>query len=198
MYRANLVINKSGFWGFGYLMMRLIWWVEKEARSIPQRTARRASRFNWFRLFLASDSESLVASWSDGIGSLCNLSPRDRWWKLRRAESTVVNERRGEKVCVTGSEGEERIWCSVTQLQQWWCNVGHCFRSRNRLAIFLCFSVILFYLTDRWVFSNNELRRIKAQRKKGSSLKTTWYLMGQGKTISFSVPFCYSFCKYRC
>ena len=79
---------------------------------MPQRTARRASRFSWFRLFFESESESLDSR-SDGVGSLCNLSPRDLRWTLRRDEGTVVIERsggRGERVCdVSDSKGEVKM-----------------------------------------------------------------------------------------
>ena len=78
---------------------------------MPQRTARRASRFSWFRLFFESESESLDSR-SDGVGSLCNLSPRDLKWTLRRDEGTVVSERGGggERVCdLSGSNGAEKM-----------------------------------------------------------------------------------------
>jgi len=53
------------------LMMRLICGAEKEAKSIPHLTARLASRFNSFRLFLSSRSASgVVGSGELGVRSL--------------------------------------------------------------------------------------------------------------------------------
>lgn len=114
-----------------YLRIRLIWGVEKAASSIPQRTARRASRFLSLRLLLASESCSPAVSWRcDGAGSFGNLRPYDRKWRLLWRDGGLVNERRWEMALVEKSEGEEREWWSVGVEMQWYCNLGHCLRGR--------------------------------------------------------------------
>lgn len=66
--------------------MRLIWEGEKLARSIPQRTARRASRFFSLRLFFSSvtseDSSPLsLASESGGTSRNFSARERERTWR---------------------------------------------------------------------------------------------------------------------
>lgn len=68
---------------------------------MPQRTARRASRFFWLRLFFESESESLIyppSSKSVGDGALGNLRPRGRLCTLRLEAVVAGKERQGEIV----------------------------------------------------------------------------------------------------
>jgi len=110
------------------LMMRLICGAEKEAKSIPHLTARLASRFNSFRLFLAPRSASGVV----GSGELGVRS-------LGRDEASVAKEKRWEIGGVLdavgwGCGGEKRWWWrwrgTVAQVRWWW-NHGHCLNGRN-------------------------------------------------------------------
>lgn len=118
-----------------YLRMRLIWEVEKVARSMPHWTARRASRLSWLRLFLTSKSSSLMLSCSWDLasaGALDNLSPFDSYWTSRRAEWTVAKDSRREYILLATHGGDEnKKWCTA-QPQQCFCTIdGHCRRART-------------------------------------------------------------------
>lgn len=113
--------------------MRLIWGVEKAARSMPHWTARRASRLSWFRLFLTSESSSTLSSSWDlaGAGAFGNLSPFDPYWTSRWAEWTVAKDSRRESIRLATHGGdEERKW-RTEKPQQCFCNIGHCRRART-------------------------------------------------------------------
>lgn len=100
---------------------------------MPQRTARRASRFFWLRLFLTSDSESSLISFSlrsDVDGALGNLAPRGRRRAFRREEVEVAKEKQWEGVLVdTVSIREQQWYCCCS------CNGGHCLRDRINRAM---------------------------------------------------------------
>lgn len=101
---------------------------------MPQRTARRASRFFWLRLFFTSDSESSLISLSlrsDVDGALDNLVPRGRRRAFRREEVEVAKEKQWEGVLVdTVSIREQQWFCCC-------CNGGHCLRDRINRAMLL-------------------------------------------------------------
>lgn len=123
---------------FKYLRMRLIWGVEKEARSIPQRTARWASRFFSFRLFFASESDSslLLSRKSDGTAAFGRLRAGERKWRYRREDGTAEDGRRRVAVSAAArSEFERRRSWRVEREQEWRCHRGQCIRGRITWAI---------------------------------------------------------------
>ena len=135
-------MGKSGNWRMD-LRMRLIWGGEKEAKSMPHCTARLASRFNWLRLFFASESES-VAAVDGGSGTLAIRRPRERVWRFRWAEATgrclwlwlweVVD------FVVVCFEVRRWWWSGRVAPLRWWCNHGNDLRGRNSCWV-MCASV---------------------------------------------------------
>lgn len=76
---------------------------------MPHWTARRASRLSWLRLFLTSESSSLMlsSSWDlASAGALDNLSPFDSYWTSRRAEWTVAKDSRREYILFATHGGD--------------------------------------------------------------------------------------------
>lgn len=114
--------------------MRLIWEGEKLARSIPQRTARRASRFFSLRLFfssLTSEDSSPLSLASESGGTFCNFSARerDRTWRY-----AVEKDAKKGRV-VVARVGYERRLRRCEKVEQRRRHRGHWRSGRSTWAI---------------------------------------------------------------
>lgn len=149
--------------------------MEKAASCIPQRTARRASRFFWLRLFLKSESESLAASsWeSDDVGAFRGLSPCEQRCRFRCEEGSALREILYEfevsfVTIVVGRRNEERISCGARK-QQWCCSRGKCFKGRISQAMLYLMSLS---------FAMHQQNRYVQQRQNEREMMTNGFGLG--------------------
>lgn len=121
-----------------YLITLLIWSLEKEASSIPHRTARRASRFRWFLLLEDSDSDSSLPPSSSAMRVGGERASGGR--RSRRRGGDLAVEKEGERRRRVGVEEGgfsgsflENKWRRLRR--RWWHCGDNCLIGRMSCAM---------------------------------------------------------------